>query len=601
MKAWDAMGTMLKQGRSFSGHERNCCFLNLGDGRFADVSSATQFDLDCDGRGLAAVDWDHDGDLDYWLSSRTGPVVRYLQNQLASNAHFLNVRLEGRSCNRDAIGARLELYVPSRPLPWAIQTLKAGEGYLAQSSKCLHFGLGDQTTIDRVVVHWPGGQREVFEQIDVDSRCLLIQGTGKAETSTSPPRNINLPQQQTIAKAVDHAVRVVAHGPLPLPPPTYEPFVGAETEFVWPEKSVLVNLWATWCQPCLAELREFERQKQKLASIDLEVLALCVDETGERPSDNRSAANAASLLKKIAPSFAGGMATTSTVDLLDTVRRTLTSSETDLPLPCSFLVNGQGQVVAIYQGPVTVKMLVHDVKSLAGTEGYPRERAIPFPGRWFTQPFPSDVTAIPDHMIRHEKANSADAYLEFFAALPEGSPERLGEMMRGRLGAINGDLGRHFIGIQESQNAIAAMKRALAYSPADLVSRATLAGLLQEEGQVREAITHHRELLRAKPDNPVAANNVAWGLATLADSTSEEIEEAVRLAESVCQQTRFQLPAAIDTLGVCYAASGRFSEAIATTERAEAMTRNRGKSNKADEMLERIRLYRQGQRYHAKE
>ena len=34
---WKALNTMLKTGRSLSGHERNCAFLNTGGARFADV------------------------------------------------------------------------------------------------------------------------------------------------------------------------------------------------------------------------------------------------------------------------------------------------------------------------------------------------------------------------------------------------------------------------------------------------------------------------------------------------------------------------------------------------------------------------------------
>ena len=68
LKAWRALGNILSDGGSWSGHERNCCFLNTRGERFADVSSAVGFDHDSDGRGVALVDWDHDGDLDVWTS-----------------------------------------------------------------------------------------------------------------------------------------------------------------------------------------------------------------------------------------------------------------------------------------------------------------------------------------------------------------------------------------------------------------------------------------------------------------------------------------------------------------------------------------------------
>ena len=46
---WKALNTMLRAGRSLSGHERNCCFLNTRGQRFADISAAANLDFDDDG------------------------------------------------------------------------------------------------------------------------------------------------------------------------------------------------------------------------------------------------------------------------------------------------------------------------------------------------------------------------------------------------------------------------------------------------------------------------------------------------------------------------------------------------------------------------
>jgi hypothetical protein len=43
--------------------------------------------------------------------------------------------------------------------------LQIGGGYLAQSSKTLHFGLGEQPQIDRVVITWPGGRRQELKDV----------------------------------------------------------------------------------------------------------------------------------------------------------------------------------------------------------------------------------------------------------------------------------------------------------------------------------------------------------------------------------------------------------------------------------------------------
>ena len=101
-----SLHALIRNGHSFSGRERHCCFLNTGGRQFANVSAISGLDLVDDGRAAACVDWDQDGDLDLWLSNRTGPQVRFLRNDVPTSHHYLAVRLIGRTCNRDAIGAR---------------------------------------------------------------------------------------------------------------------------------------------------------------------------------------------------------------------------------------------------------------------------------------------------------------------------------------------------------------------------------------------------------------------------------------------------------------------------------------------------------------
>ncbi|MBI4724192.1 MAG: TlpA family protein disulfide reductase [Rhodomicrobium sp.] len=48
----------------------------------------------------------------------------------------------------------------------------------------------------------------------------------------------------------------------------------------WRGKAVLLNLWATWCPPCRAELPSLDRLEAKLGSDKFTVLALSTDRTG---------------------------------------------------------------------------------------------------------------------------------------------------------------------------------------------------------------------------------------------------------------------------------------------------------------------------------
>ncbi|MCH7726220.1 MAG: ASPIC/UnbV domain-containing protein, partial [Planctomycetes bacterium] len=179
LAGWTALRRLIDEGKSISGRERHCCFLNVGNSRFANVSAVTGLDFIDDGRAVGLVDWDHDGDVDIWITNRTSPAVRFLRNDFNTGNHFVSLRLVGRDCNRDAIGARVELYTGSDKRPSAVKTLRAGNGFLAQSSKWLIFGLRKVEQIDRVVVHWPGGKAETFRGLDVDARFQLVQGSGQ--------------------------------------------------------------------------------------------------------------------------------------------------------------------------------------------------------------------------------------------------------------------------------------------------------------------------------------------------------------------------------------------------------------------------------------
>jgi hypothetical protein len=249
-----ALHGLVASGRSFSGHERHTCFLNTGGARFANISGVSGLDYPDDGRGVAVTDWDLDGDQDLWIVNRNGPQVRFLRNDAPTDHAFLALRLvgNGTTSNRDAIGARVEVFrvqgsgfsshssdagenelgvrtsnrkseIGNRKL---IKTLRAGEGYLAQSSKWLHFGLGRSAGVERVVVRWPGGEAETFRGLEPNRRYRLVQGSGLPEPWVAPSREIALRASTLVAPRSSSPGRHIVSTRLPTPAFDYETFDG---------------------------------------------------------------------------------------------------------------------------------------------------------------------------------------------------------------------------------------------------------------------------------------------------------------------------------------------------------------------------------------
>ncbi len=130
---------------------------NQGSGRpfLTDVSSTAgaPFQTLRMGRGLAVGDLDNDGRVDALVISQNEPLA-YFHNR-SEAGHFLMLRLEGRTSNRDAVGARVTVHRGGRDM---IAQRVGGGSYQSASDPRLHFGLGSSTQVEWVDVRWPSGR-----------------------------------------------------------------------------------------------------------------------------------------------------------------------------------------------------------------------------------------------------------------------------------------------------------------------------------------------------------------------------------------------------------------------------------------------------------
>ena len=374
----------LDAGASWSGRERNRVYLNLGDTRFAQVSACSGLDFIDDARGVGLVDWDQDGDLDMWISNCTGPRVRLMRNDTPNDNRFVAIQLVGTKCNRDAIGTRVELYFDAASTPSRIKTLRAGEGFIAQSSKELHFGLGAADRIARLVVRWPDGIVEDFSDLGVNARYRIVQGRNELQRWIPPERTVDLAVSSLEDPGAQDQARIVLPHRRNLGWLSYRRLDGAETTIgKQMSRPVLINLWATSCTTCVKELSEFAVHTDAIRAAGIDVLAIEISASTDAEKQTKAAQE---LLEKVDFRFPAGTMDRATLRKLTKQLKSSLAVHSASVIPVSLLLDDKHRLIAVYRGPLGVEALIEDARLVTLDDDSLAALAEPFAGRWHFHP-----------------------------------------------------------------------------------------------------------------------------------------------------------------------------------------------------------------------
>ncbi|MEJ6634936.1 MAG: ASPIC/UnbV domain-containing protein [Akkermansiaceae bacterium] len=606
-QGWKALNRLLHENKSFSGRETNNGFLNCRDGRFADISSAIGWDFADDARAIAQVDWDHDGDLDYWVTNRTAPRLRLLENTLDSQNHFLSVLLvgNGQTTNADAIGARITLTMKGSSQPH-IRTLHAGHSFLSQETRWLHFGLGKANEIASLSVAWPGGEKEIFTGLASDHFYTLRQGSGAAEKANFAQEKVNFQLTTTPIQSPSPLTRTIPMAG------QYLPEVILKSGPLTLEKTSLIQLWSHTCPHCLSLLPKWKMEPDTI---------LISANTGEGESEACTAA-----FRKAGISETPHIATSGTMETLDSFQSSLLDLWSPLPVPSSFLVTREGEVLAVYRGSVSADQLSKD-RQLAGEKDR-RSASIPFPGKWLGDPPTSDPQRTASQLIERGAVKEAIRYLQTtvkhldskkdrFAAADSffllgrllgqngRSPEALEPLQKAyalipndsRIGLL---LSQALIDLKRQPEALEVNAGILSHHPANLDLLNQRAGTLEQLhewqhliptyeriaeitpespdpklrmayaflmiGDPKAAIAKYKEILGKHPRTLIAADQLAKVLASHPVESVRSGEEAVLLSQRLCKLTKNENPGFLLTRAIALANVGKYPEAITITD-----------------------------------
>ncbi len=146
-------------------------FHNKDGSRFQDISAAAgpAFQRRIVGRGLAIGDYDNDGRLDILAVDEEGHAL-LLHNECENGNHWIRFRLLHRRNGPDALGTHITVTSGGKS---QIAEVKAGGSYLSADAPEVHFGLNQQTIVEKITIQWQDGRISSFQNAVADKTYIV--------------------------------------------------------------------------------------------------------------------------------------------------------------------------------------------------------------------------------------------------------------------------------------------------------------------------------------------------------------------------------------------------------------------------------------------
>ena len=152
----------------------NCVFAGDSNLGFKDVADSWGLDTPSHSSGSAYGDLDNDGDLDLIVNNINMPpfVYKNKSTELLKENNYLKVKLIGEKNNINAVGAKVTIksdeqifYLEQSPI----------RGFQSTVDNIVHFGLGEISSIDSLIVDWYYGKRSVLTNISVNQTVVISE------------------------------------------------------------------------------------------------------------------------------------------------------------------------------------------------------------------------------------------------------------------------------------------------------------------------------------------------------------------------------------------------------------------------------------------
>lgn len=159
----------------------NRYYQNNGDGTFTSIETGEFVTEAISNFGATAGDYDNDGFLDLFVANvgnaQQQPGKSSLFKNNGNSNHWINILCVGTKSNRSAIGAKLKALatIDNKPV-WQMREISSQDTFCGQSSLNVEFGFGNSTEITTLIVEWPSGIIDTFNNLPVDKFITITEG-----------------------------------------------------------------------------------------------------------------------------------------------------------------------------------------------------------------------------------------------------------------------------------------------------------------------------------------------------------------------------------------------------------------------------------------
>ena len=574
-QAWTAINELIRSDVSWSGYERNVLYVNNRDGTFADASGALGMDFIEDGRSFALADIDHDGRLELFLKNRNGPQLRVLKNVIKDLSPSISFRLRGSKSNRDAIGAVVTVETESTR---QTQSLQAGSAFLSQHSKELFFGLGGSKGLIRASIRWPSGQRQQLENLPFNHRIWIEEGSESIRVEAfkaaqiAPAAEIPLPAQYP------DSVETWLLAPIAAPDFSLADLEGMKQSLSHLRGSpALLYFWSSGAENWENDLQALSGLAERLSPA--RVVGMNVGDAGELD-------NIRARMRKLSLRFPVVQTSPDVAAIYNILYRQLFDRHRDLELPAAFLLDGNGDIVKLYQGEINAQRIRQDVRQIPSTPAERAAKGLPFPGISEGSDFRRNYLSYGSLYYQRGYYDQAEEYFQRAFRDDPASAE-----------ALYG-LGSVYLEQQKNSQARDAFERVTSMQPSypDTLPNAwnNLGLLAAREGRADEAVLDFQKALQVSPDHPIALVNLGNAYRQLKrwQDAQKVLQQAVSISPDDPEanyslgmvyaqlndsdlayqylQSALKLrpayPEALNNLGILYLRTGRRDDAVASFE-----------------------------------